>query len=465
LLTNWLRKRTAGFAAARYALPQLPSNAHFGRTWNIRDGSLIWSATDSSTGQEILMITITRLTFAHFALAALVFLSGADIAIAGPKAYVGNFADSTVSVIDTTAGKVVATIPVAEGPHGMVMTPDGRTVFVAGDASSKLSVIDTASDKVVKAIEVGKSPNGITLTPDGRHLLVTVYAEDRVDILDAATQAIVSTVAVAKPHTVSISSDGKTAYVTSQDPGHFALVVIDLAKRAVVRSVPLDKTPRDAEFGSDGKAFYFTEAGVSAVQVLDPATDKIVAEIPTGVSPHYVNAFPNMALGVVVVQGPGEVLLFDPATNKPVRSIAVGKQPHWLTMSRDGNTAYVTNEGSNDVSIVDIATGKTTSVQVGKAPRKLVVQQLPKAAAVDPKISIAGFAFGPQSVTIHVGDSITWSNDDGASHTVTFKDGSAGAKSLAPGQTFTRVFDKPGTYDYFCSFHPYMTGKVIVSAG
>ena len=58
------------------------------------------------------------------------------------------------------------------------------------------------------------------MTPDGRQLLVTVYAEDRVDILDAATQTIVSTVAVAKPHTVSISSDGKTAYVTSQDLGH-----------------------------------------------------------------------------------------------------------------------------------------------------------------------------------------------------------------------------------------------------
>ena len=56
-----------------------------------------------------------------------------------------------MSIIDTTAGKVVATIPVAEGPHGMVMTPDGRTVFVAGDASSKLSVIDTASDRRSKS--------------------------------------------------------------------------------------------------------------------------------------------------------------------------------------------------------------------------------------------------------------------------------------------------------------------------
>jgi YVTN family beta-propeller protein len=406
----------------------------------------------------------SRSTLARLLLAAAILTSGADIAAAGPKAYVGNFADDTVSVIDTEAGRVVATIPVAEGPHGMAITSDGRTVYVTGDGSSQLSVIDTQSDKVVKTVELGKAPNGVALTPDGKHLLVTVYGEDRIDVLDTTTQAITATVAVAKPHTISISPDGKVAYVTSQDPGHFALVVIDLTTRAVVRSVPLEKTPRDAEFGYGGKAFYFTQAGVSALQVLDPATDKIVAQIPTGVSPHYVNAPANMTLGVAVVQGPGELLLFDPATNKPVRSIAVGKQPHWLTMSQDGKTAYVTNEGSNNVSIVDTATGKTTSVAVGQAPRKVVVQQLAQSKAIDPKVSITGFAFGPQSLTIRVGDSITWSNDDGPSHTVTFKDGSPGAKSLAPGQTFTRVFDKAGTYDYFCSFHPYMTGKVIVSA-
>jgi plastocyanin len=47
---------------------------------------------------------------------------------------------------------------------------------------------------------------------------------------------------------------------------------------------------------------------------------------------------------------------------------------------------------------------------------------------------------------------------------VAFNDGSAGAASLSPGDTFTRVFDKAGTYDYHCSFHPYMTGRVVVSA-
>ena len=100
---------------------------------------------------------------------------------AGPKAYVGNFKDNTVSVIDTEAGKVVATVPVAAGPHGMAITQDGRTVYVSGDGSSSVDVIDTATDKVVKTINVGKAPNGVALTPDDRLLVVTVYGEDGFD--------------------------------------------------------------------------------------------------------------------------------------------------------------------------------------------------------------------------------------------------------------------------------------------
>jgi YVTN family beta-propeller protein len=421
------------------------------------------AAEDIFRMPSLVISPIIRARLARLLLAGIALAVTSGIAGAGPKAYVGNFADNTVSVIDTADGRVLATVPVATGPHGKAITHDGRTVYVTGDGSSSLSIIDTATDRVARTVEVGKAPNGIALTPDDKQLLVTVYAEDRVAFLDTATQAVVASLAVPKPHTVSISPDGKLAYVTTQEPGHFALTVVDLAARAVVRSLPLEKTPRDAEFGYDGKAFHFTQAGVSAVEVLDAASDKIVAEIPTGVSPHFVNLFRGASLGMVVVQGPGEVLLFDPATNKPVRSIAVGKQPHWLALSGDGKTAYVTNEGSNDVSVVDIASAKSTSIAVGQAPRKIVVQQASALASIaGAKVSIAGFAFGPQAITIKAGDGVTWSNDDGAAHTVTFKNGSPGAKSLAPGANFTQAFDQPGTYEYFCSFHPYMTGRVVV---
>src|SRR5262249_47413437 len=160
--------------------------------------------------------------------------------------------------------------------------------------------------------------------------------------------------------------------------------------------------------------------------------------------------FSGIPFGLAVVQGPGEVLLFSPKENKPVRSILVGKQPHWLAVSDTGKTAYVTNEGSNDVSVVDIANAATTNIALDSTPQKIVVQPAPTpAAAAGTKVSIVDFSFKGSPVTIKTGDSVTWSNDDGATHTVTFKDGSAGAKSLKPGTTFRRTFDKPGTYDYF----------------
>src|SRR4030095_9039634 len=149
------------------------------------------------------------------------------------KAYVSNFKDNTVSVIDTDAGKVVATVPVAAGPHGMAITQDGRTVYISGDGSSSLDVIDTATDKVVKTINVGKAPNGIALTPDNKLLLVTVYGENRLAFVDTSTQTVVAAIAVPKPHTVAISPDGKLAYVTAQEPGHFELYFLDLTKPTV----------------------------------------------------------------------------------------------------------------------------------------------------------------------------------------------------------------------------------------
>jgi YVTN family beta-propeller protein len=309
------------------------------------------------------------------ALAAWSPLGQAAAATQAAKAYVSNFKDNTVSVIDTDAGKVVATVPVVAGPHGMAITQDGRTVYVSGDGSSSVDVLDTATDKVVKTITVGKTLNGVALTPDSRLLLAAVYDENRIAFVDTSTQTVVATVAVPKPHTIAISPDGKLAFVTVQEPGHFGLALIDLATRSVVRTLALDKTPRDGEFGYDGKAFYFTQAGVSSVQVLDPASDRIVAQMPTGVSPHFVGYPPGSAFGIVVVQGPGELLVFDPGTNKPVRSVAVGKQPHWATTSGDGKTAYVTNEGSNDVTVVELATGRTATIAVGNAPRKVVVQR------------------------------------------------------------------------------------------
>ena len=75
----------------------------------------------------------------------------------------------------------------------------------------------------------------------------------------------------------------------------------------------------------------------------------------------------------------------------------------------------------------------------------------------------------PNSLEIQVGDTVIWSNDDSAAHTVTsgnISDGTDGvfdSSLFMAGTTFEFTFDDAGTYDYFCMVHPWMTGKIIVN--
>jgi plastocyanin len=76
----------------------------------------------------------------------------------------------------------------------------------------------------------------------------------------------------------------------------------------------------------------------------------------------------------------------------------------------------------------------------------------------------------PPEITISAGTTVTWTNDDSTIHTVTEgTPGGAGATPafdssiIAPGATWENTFDTAGEFDYYCSLHPFMTGKVIVN--
>jgi plastocyanin len=77
-------------------------------------------------------------------------------------------------------------------------------------------------------------------------------------------------------------------------------------------------------------------------------------------------------------------------------------------------------------------------------------------------VEISGFAFVPSTLTVSVGTTVTWTNKDSVSHTVTSDDNLFDSGTLPTGATFDHTFDQKGTFEYHCSFHPYMTGKIIV---
>ncbi len=78
------------------------------------------------------------------------------------------------------------------------------------------------------------------------------------------------------------------------------------------------------------------------------------------------------------------------------------------------------------------------------------------------EVKIENFAFAPATLTVSAGAQVTWINKDDIPHNIVEKGRAFKSKALDTGEKFSYTFDKPGTYEYLCSIHPTMTGKVIV---
>jgi len=78
------------------------------------------------------------------------------------------------------------------------------------------------------------------------------------------------------------------------------------------------------------------------------------------------------------------------------------------------------------------------------------------------EVKIDNFSFGPETIKVSVGTTVTWINRDDIPHTVVSTDGVFKSKVRDTDEKFSYTFTKAGTYPYYCSVHPKMTGKVVV---
>jgi plastocyanin len=81
-------------------------------------------------------------------------------------------------------------------------------------------------------------------------------------------------------------------------------------------------------------------------------------------------------------------------------------------------------------------------------------------------VAIKNFAFAPAALTVKVGTTVTWTNQDSDAHTVTSQNngGPLASAALSTGQTYSFTFTKAGTYAYLCTIHPFMTATVTVTS-
>lgn len=190
------------------------------------------------------------------------------VAVAGGHAYTGSLGVNQIASIALAEAKVqLVDVP---GPtHAFVqfdVSPDRRTLVASTEVSGRLLVFDlgAASTPVLRtSVEIGKMAFDPVFTPDGRFVWVPVKMENEIAIVDAATWKVTARIkdpAFRQPHQIVFAPDGRTAFVTNNnkadhmaDPAHAghampgaddgaaSLVVVDVAKRIVSKSLPLGK--------------------------------------------------------------------------------------------------------------------------------------------------------------------------------------------------------------------------------
>ena len=92
----------------------------------------------------------------------------------------------------------------------------------------------------------------------------------------------------------------------------------------------------------------------------------------------------------------------------------------------------------------------------------LKVRANDQTSAAPAAVKIDNFSFGPQTITVPVGATVTWTNGDDIPHTAVSTGGVFKSKVMDTDEKFSYTFTKAGTYPYYCTIHPKMTGQVVV---
>jgi plastocyanin len=112
------------------------------------------------------------------------------------------------------------------------------------------------------------------------------------------------------------------------------------------------------------------------------------------------------------------------------------------------------------VVLLGVAAVVSLKILVEQKSFAALAQEKPASAA---EVKIDNFSFGPETLTVAVGTTVTWINRDDILHTVVSTDKIFKSKVLDTDDKFSYTFKEPGEFPYFCSIHPKMTGKVTVT--
>jgi YVTN family beta-propeller protein len=309
----------------------------------------------------------------------------------GYLAYVTNEDSNELTIIDTGADSVVATVAVGTRPRGVKVTPDGKTVFVALSGSPKcpptmpdeeceklkvdkskdgIAVIDAATRAVTKVIPGGSDPETFDISANGALLYVSNEDAGTASIVEIGPGTVRATVPTGRePEGVTVSPDGKTVWITGETDHD--LTVLDAETGMKATSVKVGLRPRNVGFLPNGTRAYSANEADGTLSIIDVTSRKVIGTIklPGEAKPMGIAVTRDGKTIYVSTGRAGQVVAIDAATDSVIGSVTVGRRPWGIALTPDGSKLYTANGPSNDVGVVDTKTFTVTkTIPAGGVP-------------------------------------------------------------------------------------------------
>ena len=297
-----------------------------------------------------------------------------------PALVVLNKGEASASIISLSDGRIVATMPVGDGPHEVAISPDGRWAVAANyggrAAGNSLTVLDLETRRPVRTIDLASyaRPHGIAWMPDGKRVVVTSEQARALVVVDVPNGRVDRAISTGQPgHLMTLSKDGHRAWTANIASGSMSLV--DLDRGVVVKTVVTGKGPEGHDVSPNGRELWAADRSLNRITVLDASTLDSLASIPTGDFPNRVHFTPDGRWVLVSNIRSGTVDVIDAATRQPVDHITFGfdstranptmlgamgrsPQPEGILIAPDGKRAWIALSAMNRIAEVDLATRK-----------------------------------------------------------------------------------------------------------
>lgn len=212
-----------------------------------------------------------------------------------------------VLILHAGLNSIIDRIPVSAGdtsndnPHGLAITPDGKTLLVADNRlGGDVSVVDIESRQVVAklALAANATPYGIAASPDGLSAYVAVHGPNQVKVFSLQTYAEIDSIDVGTgPTGLAILPDNSRLYVSNTTDG--TVSVVDIAGATVLQTITVGSGPKGIGVSPDGARVYTADYGSNTVSIIDTATDTVVALLPNLNNPIAIAILPDGYRGYV----------------------------------------------------------------------------------------------------------------------------------------------------------------------